>query len=1043
MNSAIAKKRMNQVINMDIITSSEPDFLATHAALEKIYVHSDRWDGKAEAVLSEEQVYHRYILNQGNNHQFLLVMGEPGTGKSHLIRWFAARFRQAALEAEVVLFIRRNDNTLKGTLRQLLDLPEVVNIPNKEVYDRLVSAATIIDNRKLRFKIYQEFIVEIESDDESEILSNTEKRRLLAFLQDEDVQSRLMGEGNAFNRIYNKVSESVGISDSDVAALFNANDFKVDVDFTDELISHEASKNARKMADALLADDDFELTNRIVEYMNTHVDAVIQQCAGLKPGDLEEVFHEIRKELKKQGKNLTILIEDITAFTGINLALLNALMARHDGMNEEMGLCRLNSVVGTTIEYFKTYFKDNYQQRVTKYFIIPNNAFGETESGLCEFVGRYLNVMSLPFDVIAEWTSNGASMDEYPVHEVTEGKNWDSIELKDGKRLNLFPFTKRAVINLYNCILESAHRTPRFLLRDVVERVLKDYFMNLDRFPGFQIERPNLIPVWNPNEHRQYIRRQVEDDEFKRLELFIRIWGDANAYEIIVTDSNECFLGGINKKCYRDLKLAEVSGYKENGLKVKDKDNGHREGLPEARVQNQGTSVIKEEKVSQAQIDYQVGLDTLDVWIAGGTLNVGATTKDVVNITMARDELNAFLYSAIKWQEEGVSPDNLNKTRLSYKKGLVGFERQTRGLDKFLVILPANNETQLLVEAFLAYVTLGKKGNNEYSWDFPNAWRHLYYVQLWLEKNKKGIIEAVNCSEGKKVDYYEYAIASEMIRQLLFGIYEGKTLEGISAKSLIASNLKKKTDNAHNARWNELMDIICRCDQQIKDTIIQYFNIIQGGTKSSQVFLRYVDYLDAVKSVKKKRLVLNLDKTDSMSARQELQDIWMKIEGRITVVVEQEEREASKRLHLLTSYVGGDNMDDDDIMDLLKKVKDFYEAAERTHFNIQSNPVMISDVKKNAKGICSAIEEIKTGLAASDSIDKLIAFSQDPMERINKLLTLMEKVEKDIQYVNNNVSKRREDLGIVDDGATETKYAEEKIQLAYSGVVVAGWEAQE
>ena len=65
------------------------------------------------------------------------------------------------------------------------------------------------------------------------------------------------------------------------------------------------------------------------------------------------------------------------------------------------------------------------------------------------------------------------------------------------------------------------------------------------------------------------------------------------------------------------------------------------------------------------------------------------------------------------------------------------------------------------------------------------------------------------------------------------------------------------------------------------------------------------------------------------------------------------------------------------------------------------------------------------------------------MERINKLLTLMEKVEKDIQYVNNNVSKRREDLGIVDDGATETKYAEEKIQLAYSGVVVAGWEAQE
>lgn len=75
MNSAIAKKRMNHVINMDIITSSESDFLATHVALEKIYVHGDRWDGKEEAVLSEEQVYNRYIMNHENEHQFLFGHG--------------------------------------------------------------------------------------------------------------------------------------------------------------------------------------------------------------------------------------------------------------------------------------------------------------------------------------------------------------------------------------------------------------------------------------------------------------------------------------------------------------------------------------------------------------------------------------------------------------------------------------------------------------------------------------------------------------------------------------------------------------------------------------------------------------------------------------------------------------------------------------------------------------------------------------------------------------------------------------------------------
>lgn len=1041
MNSAIAKKRMNRVINMDIITSSESDFLATHVALEKIYVHGDRWDGKEEAVLSEEQVYNRYIMNHENEHQFLLVMGEPGTGKSHLIRWFAARFRQAALEDEVVLFIRRNDNTLKGTLRQLLELPEVVNIPNKEVYDRLVNAAATIDNRKLRFKIYQEFIVEIESDDESEILSNTEKRRLLAFLQDEDVQNRLMEDNYAIDRIYNKVSESANLASRDVTPLFNANDFKIDVDFSDELIAHEASKNARKMADALLADDDFELTCRIVQYMNTHVDEVIQQCAGLKPGDLEEVFYEIRKELNRQGKNLTILIEDITAFTGINLALLNALMARHDGMNEKLGLCRLRSVVGTTIEYFKTYFKDNYQQRVTKYFVIPNNAFGETEEGLCEFVGRYLNVMSLPFETVNLWASNGANEEEYPIHETVEGQYWDSFLLEDGKALNLFPFTKNAIRNLYNCILENMHRTPRFLLRDVIERVLKDYFMNRDGFPGFQIERPNLIPVWNPNEHRQYLRRQVNDEEFRRLELFIRIWGDANVYEEKAPDTDEVFLGGINKRCYRNLGLAEVDGYKVEFSASSQKSGTGYKAESAAKTQKQEEIAVKENVVEQAQIDYQNGLNTLDVWIGGGTLNIGATTKDVVHLTKARDELNSFLYSAIKWQEEGVSLDNINRINLSYK-GLVGFERQSRGLDKFLVILHATHETLVLMEAFLAYVTLGRKGSNEYSWDFPNAQRHLYNVQLWLEKNKGKIIYAVNHSEKDEVDYYEYAIASEIIRLILSGNYEGKTLEGINAKMLLLQNTEERTDNEHCAKWKNLMDILKKDNQEVKNTIIQYFNIIQGGTTSKKVFLRYADYVDAVKGVKQKRLTLNLDKKDNVAGRRGLQDIWEKVASRIESVAEEEEKEVKNRMKALDSYISSDELDDDMVMELLKKAKVFYETAEKAQFNVQSDPKIISDVKKNAKGICTAIHEAKAAMAASDSLDKLILFSQDPLMRINKLLRLLEKTDKDIKYVETAIPKRREKINIADRGEVP-KYTEEQKQIVAVSTLVADWEVKD
>lgn len=59
-------------------------------------------------------------------------------------------------------------------------------------------------------------------------------------------------------------------------------------------------------------------------------------CAGLEPGDFEQVFVEIRKEIKRQGKNLTLLIEDVTAFTGVNVALLNVLTTEHTGMYESI-----------------------------------------------------------------------------------------------------------------------------------------------------------------------------------------------------------------------------------------------------------------------------------------------------------------------------------------------------------------------------------------------------------------------------------------------------------------------------------------------------------------------------------------------------------------------------------------------------------------------------------------------------------------------------------------------------------------------------------
>ena len=159
MNSEIAKQRLSEVIRIDTITSSYGDFMATHVPFKQIQLQKE-YNGStiSTKLYTEEQIYNKIVLNPRDQHQFVLVIGSSGAGKSHLIRWFDAKIEKQKPENEVVLFVRRSDNTLKGTIKQLLEKPEVASIKNKDLYDRLITATSTISESKLKNAIYHQFI---------------------------------------------------------------------------------------------------------------------------------------------------------------------------------------------------------------------------------------------------------------------------------------------------------------------------------------------------------------------------------------------------------------------------------------------------------------------------------------------------------------------------------------------------------------------------------------------------------------------------------------------------------------------------------------------------------------------------------------------------------------------------------------------------------------------------------------------------------------------------------------------------------------------
>ena len=1005
MNSEIAKQRLSEVVRIDTITSSYGDFMATHVPFKQIQLQKEYDSSAASKTYTEEQIYKRIVLNPEDQHQFVLVIGSSGAGKSHLIRWFDAKIERQKPDSEVVLFVRRSDNTLKGTIKQLLEKPEVASIQNKDLYERLVNATSIISESKLMNAIYHQFIVEIEVDNGEDIdyINNVDRKRIAPLLNNELFKARMMADDGPIARIYSKVAESSVPDNRDVVPEFLPEDFQVDISFCEKVQYDGGDKKAVRLLDKLYTEP--EVADAVAKYLNSKVDIVIQSCAGLEPGDFEQVFKEIRKELKKQGKALTLLIEDITAFTGVNEALLNVLTTWHTGDYEQERMCRISSIIGTTSEYYKSNFRDNYKDRVTQFIVIPDDIFGSSEDDLCEFVGRYLNAMSLPKNEVDAWANLDGSEESLPVHEVKQGKGWDVVVTEEGKELNLYPFSRRSIVYLYNNLLQENYRTPRYLLRDVVEKTVRDALWNFDNFPGFKIINTNI----NSSLREAIQKLGVSNEQFERMYLFMCIWGDAtiDTYQ----EGENTYISGLSTQVYEDMGFPLISGKKVSGKPTQTKSASAIGGQSSTSITVVKTpdQLVMEKRLQAERAQLNESLQVIENWIAGGTINVGATTGNVVLISKAREDMCSYLYSAIDWQAEGVSMDNIDKIK-KVKDRLIGFERQKRGADQMFYKLPADRETQAVIEAFLEWNVLGKR-----SWNFEGADRRVYRVQLWTEKIKRPLIEAITTFENREIDYFKCAMMAEFYRVILFGLSKATTVEGLKAEHILENGIRGLGVNSHSDAWNSLLGIIARSedDKINRETVIQYCNVIQGESHA-QVFLDREKFDTMVRTVKNEKLMVEssvLDLVDPVKPRRDARDFLRMILERLDKVQEDELAKASEVMATIKDNFGTTNIDDEDIEDMVEKIVEFYRTAEDSKLPGKYDQELFDEVKKYSTSTSRAIKEIVAAQKTTNALDCILAFSQDPIRKVEKLDQLLKKVVADMAKIQTELTVRKEKLG--------------------------------
>lgn len=561
-------ERISNVINKVAIAVDDAIFMATHTPFKTI-----RDEKSKPGVTSEEELLAElWRCADNDQHAFIVVQGIPGTGKSHLIRWLQNRYQAKSSKDEIVLLIKRANNSLRQTLLQILEKgifeDEVFAVYKK----KLEEATRHLSERGLEDTLINSLQVahgEVDLPQDKRPSSSIGKR-LEYFLLDPLIRNELRSEDGAIKRITRHISGSRRDFQNDHPPTFFASDFDFNLELRQRLQrSTDGYRETKDLVNKLVNE---KYRQDLADYLNELLEFAIGQATALTSDDFKRMFFDLRRELRKQGRSLILFIEDITAFTGLAAGLVDVLAEEHREANPEF--CRLTSVIGITDYFYNSHFPDNMKDRVTHHLtlnVLTDQNRQESHllrdpNALGDLTARYLNAIRLPAEKLDDWFKDGAEPDQLPnhcaecpyrqpCHAAFGYVNVNNAQNKTAQ-LGLYPFNQQAIVTMYHNI-EQKSRTPRTLLNSIVAYVLNSHGQLIERglFPPPRIEIGNDFSAPNLREFAQRdLLNHLPKNEQEQIESLAVFWGDRTLNKGH-TPTGEPTIGGLTAGIYTAFSL--------------------------------------------------------------------------------------------------------------------------------------------------------------------------------------------------------------------------------------------------------------------------------------------------------------------------------------------------------------------------------------------------------------------------------------------------------------------------------------------------------
>ncbi len=386
----------------DVVTYEAGDqhgnlFLATHHP-PHVFKRDIGATVQGEAIIAEKMLDELRNVADSTGLLVMPIIGEPGTGKSRLVKWLRGRLPDA--NNRHIVYIGREGTTLRNVVASILK--DLEGAEFDALRDELKRAAEDLDERRARTQLVFELATLIEHDLKLDVGDRATREwmtsHLSAYLSDHRIRKHLVRDGGAIDRL---VRESVhGERDADKVKAFELEPDDLLPDLTEFRLSNRATAGLVEEA-ALLLRDDEGLRQECALVLNEHLEGAIWKLFEVDETRISDVMRLVRRQLLVARKQLFIFIEDFAILQGIRRTLLESMIAPlTDPDTHERVLCPIRVIMAVTSGYFRGLDTVASRASFANYEYTLDVRVGDSPDAMSQadteaFVARYLNAIRL------------------------------------------------------------------------------------------------------------------------------------------------------------------------------------------------------------------------------------------------------------------------------------------------------------------------------------------------------------------------------------------------------------------------------------------------------------------------------------------------------------------------------------------------------------------------------------------------------------------------------------------------------------------------